>query len=181
MIETRRLVLRRLVQSDLQELDSLLGDKEVMKSSDDGPLNATEIRVWLDGHISGYKRNDGIEILAIETKSASKFIGYCGLTEYPDIDGLTEIENGYRLVRKFWGYGYATEAARAIRDYAFSKLHLPRLVALIEPVNKRSIGVAKKIGMTYEKDVVMEGYDHPDHLYTSFNIDKMQNERMQSD
>ena len=62
-----------------------------------------------------------------------------------------------------WGYGYATEAARAVRDYAFSELNLNRLVALIEPVNQRSIRVAEKLGMRYEKDVMLEGYDYPDY------------------
>jgi len=68
-------------------------------------------------------------------KSTSEFIGYCGLTLFPDIDGTAEIEIGYRLIRKFWGYGFATEATSAVRDYAFSELKLTRLVALIEPSN----------------------------------------------
>jgi RimJ/RimL family protein N-acetyltransferase len=166
MIETKRLILRRLVLSDHAALETLLGNDEVMESSDDGPLTTEQVGAWLQGHIKGYENNTGIEILAVDHRSTSEFIGYCGLTEYPDIDGLCEIEVGYRLMRKFWGYGYATEAACAIRDYAFSELNLPRLVALIEPVNKRSIGVARKLGMKLEKDVMMEGYDHPDHLYT---------------
>ena len=166
VIETERLLLRRLVLSDHVALDTLLGNQEVMKSSDDGLLNTEQVGAWLEGHIQGYENNTGIEILAIEDKFTSEFIGYCGLTEYPDIDGVHEIEVGYRLIRKFWGCGYATEAASAIRDYTFSELKLPRLVALIEPVNKRSICVARKLGMTLEKEVLMEGYDHPDHLYS---------------
>ena len=166
MIETERLLLRRLVLSDHVALDTLLGNQEVMESSDDGPLNTEQVGAWLEGHIQGYEKNTGIEILAIEGKSNAEFIGYCGLTEYPDINGVREIEVSYRLIWKFWGCGYATEAASAIREYAFSDLNLPRLVALIEPVNKRSIGVARKLGMTLEKEVLMEGYDHPDHLYS---------------
>lgn len=166
MIETKRLRLRRLVTSDYAVLDELLGDEEVMASSDNGPLNTDEVRAWLKAHIVEYKKKSGIEILAIEIKSNFEFIGYCGLTPYPDIGGLVEVEIGYRLIRKSWGFGYATEAASAIRDYAFSQLDLPRLVALIEPGNRRSIDVARKLGMEHEKDVVMKGYDHPDHLYS---------------
>lgn len=169
MIETERLVLRRLVVSDHEAFDALFADEEVMESSDNGPLNTREVGVWLNGQIESYKKNSGIEILAVEIKSTSEVIGYCGLTQFRDIDGLAEIEIGYRLIRKFWGCGYATEAASAIRDHAFSELNLSRLVALIEPVNKRSIGVAKKLGMNYEKEAMMEGYDHPDHLYTMYN------------
>jgi len=169
MIETKRLLLRRLVISDHEALDTLFANEEVMESSNDGPLNTKEVGVWLKSQIEGYQECCGIEIMAVEIRSTSEVIGYCGLTKSPDIDGATEIEIGYRLIRKFWGHGYATEAASAVRDYAFSELALPRLVALVEPVNRQSIAVARKLGMTYEKDVMMEGYDHPDHLYSIDN------------
>ncbi len=84
----------------------------------------------------------------------------------PDIDGVAEFEIGYRLIRSVWGNGYATEAAIAVRDHAFTVLNLTRLVALIEPVNNRSIRVAEKLGMKYEKDVFLPDYDHADHLYS---------------
>lgn len=169
MIETERLRLRQLTISDHAAFDTLFSDEEVMKSSDDGPLDTNEVGVWMKRQIDVYEKNNGVEMLAIETKSTSEVIGYCGLTQFRDIGGLPEVEIGYRLTRKFWGYGYATKAACAVRDYAFSALNLPRLVALIEPINERSIRVARKLGMNCEKEVMMEGYDHPDHLYTMLN------------
>ena len=169
MIETERLTLRRLVISDQQAFDTLFAGEEVMESSDDGPLTTKQVGVWLKHQIAVYEKNSGVELLAVEIKSTSELIGYCGLTQFRDIGGLPEVEVGYRLIRKFWGYGYASEAARAVRNYAFSELNLPRLVALIEPVNQRSVRVAKKLGMTCEKEVMMEGYDHPDHLYVMYN------------
>ena len=169
MIETKRLILRRLVIADHEALDTLFADEKVMESSNDGPLNTKEVGAWLNDQIEGYQKKSGIDILAVELRSTSEIVGYCGLIKSPDIDGTTEIEVGYRLIRKFWGYGYATEAASAVRDYAFSELDLPRLVALIEPVNRRSVAVARKLGMTYEKKIMMEGYDHPDHLYSIDN------------
>jgi RimJ/RimL family protein N-acetyltransferase len=165
MIETERLLLRRLVVSDGEALNTLFADVEVMGSSVDGTLSPDEVGAWLDGQIDGYRAESGIEILAVEVRSTSEVIGYCGLTRYPDIDGSPEIEIGYRLIRKFWDHGYATEAASAVRDQAFSKLNLPRLIALIEPGNVRSIRVARKLGMRFEKAVMMEGYDYPAHLY----------------
>lgn len=167
-IETKRLRLRPLQISDHKSLDALLGDREVMEFSDDGPLDTDKVGIWLRTQIEEYKTDSGIKILAVENKSTSVFIGYCGLTLFSDVDGSAEIEIGYRLIRKFWGYGYATEAASAIRDYGFSELKLDRLVAFIEPVNRRSIRVAEKLGMTYEKEVMLEGYDYPDHLYSIF-------------
>jgi RimJ/RimL family protein N-acetyltransferase len=166
MIETKRLSLRRLAESDHGALDTLFGDEEVMESSVDGTLSTEEVGAWLKEQIDGYVEADGVEILAVEVTSTSEVIGYCGLTRYPAIDGTTEIEIGYRLKRECWGLGYATEAASAVRDYAFTKLKLPRLVALIEPGNTRSVRVAEKLGMRFEKEVMMQGFDHPDHLYT---------------
>ncbi|MBE2270717.1 MAG: GNAT family N-acetyltransferase, partial [Anaerolinea sp.] len=55
--------------------------------------------------------------------------------------------------------------ARAVRDYSFDVLGLSRLIALIDPQNKASIRVAEKIGMRYEKDAMLAGYTHPDHVY----------------
>jgi RimJ/RimL family protein N-acetyltransferase len=68
-----------------------------------------------------------------------------------------EIEVGYRLARAFWGRGLATEAAEAVRDYAFRVLALPRLVAIIDPRNRPSIRVAEKTGLWYEKEVLFRG------------------------
>ncbi|MEM7563239.1 MAG: GNAT family N-acetyltransferase [Pseudomonadota bacterium] len=169
MIETKRLILRQFMLRDLEALKILLGDNEVMESSVDGPLDSAQIEAWLSEQFAGYKNGDGIEVLAVVNKSTTELIGYCGLFRFSDIDGANEIEVGYRLIRSAWGRGFATEAAIAIRDYAFSDLNLPRLIALIEPVNSRSIRVAEKLGMAYEKDVMLEDYDYPDHLYSIGN------------
>jgi len=92
-------------------------------------------------------------------------IGYCGLFFFPDVNGQSEVELGYRLAKSAWGQGYATESARAVRDYAFATLGLKRLIAMIDPSNLASIKVAQKIGMQYEKDVIFAGYTHPDLVY----------------
>jgi RimJ/RimL family protein N-acetyltransferase len=92
-------------------------------------------------------------------------IGYCGLSRFPGRCAAGDTEIGFRLARPFWGRGFATEAARAVRDHAFDTLALPRLIAIIDPGNLASIRVAEKIGMRYEKDVSFEGYTHPDRLY----------------
>jgi len=84
---------------------------------------------------------------------------------FPDINGQAEVEIGYRLARSTWDQGYATEAAKAVCDYAFTMLGIKRLIAMIDPSNVSSIRVAEKIGMHYEKDVMLEGYSHPDHVY----------------
>ncbi|MEM7257531.1 MAG: GNAT family N-acetyltransferase [Pseudomonadota bacterium] len=164
IIETERLRLRSFALSDYEALCVLFADSEVMKSSMSGTKTSEEVSAWLIEQVE--RRGDGIELQAVERKDSTCVIGYCGLSEFSNTDGKVEIQIGYRLIRQYWGNGYATEAAGVVRDFAFTVLSVNRLVALIEPINVRSIAVARKIGMVYEKEVLLEGYDHPDHLYS---------------
>ena len=142
-----------------------------MESSVDGPLSEHQIEKWLEQQLETYRSEQGIEVLAVIERNTSELIGYCGLFHFPNIDGKSEIEIGYRFMQDSWGNGYATDAATSIRDYAFSNLNLSRLIALIEPANARSIRVAEKLGMKFEKEVLLEEYDYPDYLYSMDNPD----------
>lgn len=169
MIETGRLEIRPLKHSDNKPLSLLFADSEVMEFSDNGTKTMMEVIDWVGSVVERSRTSNGVDLFAVDYKKTSALIGYCGLTLYPDIEANPEIEIGYRLIKKYWGHGFATEAASAVRDYAFCELKLPRLVALIEPTNMRSIRVANKIGMSFEKEVMLENYDHPDHLYSIEN------------
>ncbi len=80
-----------------------------------------------------------------------------------EVDAKTELEIGYMFLRKFWGNGFATEAASATRDYAFQRLGSKRVISLIDPANTRSIRVAEKVGMRLEKEV--RKWDKLIHVY----------------
>jgi RimJ/RimL family protein N-acetyltransferase len=73
------------------------------------------------------------------------------------------IETERLLLRKHWGLGYATEAAAALRDWAFAERGLIRLISLIRPENVQSVRVAERIGELHERDIVVRG--HPTKLY----------------
>jgi hypothetical protein len=79
----------------------------------------------------------------------------CGIL-VQDVEGATEHEIAYLLGSGWWGKGYATEAAAAIRDHARSELGLDRLISLIDPGNVASQAVARRIGMHHERDLVFE-------------------------
>lgn len=168
--QTERLLLRPLDMSDITEMCQVLCDPEVMLFSG-GVKPGKGVSEWLKGCIENYS-NFGFGLWAVVEKETKGAIGYCGLTKLPEIDGHPEIEIGFRLARNFWSRGYATEAAVAVRNYAFHALSLHRLIALIDPENTSSIRVVDKLGMHYEKDVMLSGYDHPDHLFAMHQRDR---------
>ena len=92
-------------------------------------------------------------------RESGAFLGRCGLTNW-EIEGQDELEVGYGLVYAAWGQGYATEAARAVRDYALGQLGKRRLIALVVYENERSASVARKLGMSHERDVEWHGRTH---------------------
>ncbi len=162
--ETDRLILREFESKHAESLYDLLEDKEVMRFST-GTLSKEATDRWLESQIENYSKL-GFGLWAVIKKEDAKFIGYCGLVDFPSIEGKREIELAYRFLRQFWNFGYATEAAIAVRGYAFETLRINRLVSLIDPNNIASINVANKTGMTYEKDVMLKDYDYPDRMYS---------------
>ena len=167
MIDTERLTLRPLRTDDKSDLLKVFGDKEVMKFSDDGlPQKPAWIAQWIKKALANYDKTGHAVYVVIEKRSG-EILGYCGLFDYEDIDGKPEVEVGYRLSKDSWGKGYATEAVSKLLEYAHSDLGLTRIIAMIDPQNIASQKVAEKADMKYEKDIMLEGYDHPDLLYVS--------------
>lgn len=167
---TERLLLRPFAAPDLTALRPILGDAEVMRFGP-GAQPPASIQTWLHDCLAAYDRF-GYGPWAVVELRQHRLIGYCGLFYFPDINRQPETEIGYRLARTAWGQGYATEAALAVREYAFTTLGLPRLVALIDPQNSASIRVAAKLGMQHEQDVLFEGYTHPDRVYAVAHPDR---------
>ena len=92
-------------------------------------------------------------------RDTDQLIGDCGCT-LQEVEGRNEIEVGYHVRRDLWGKGYATEAAQACMEYAFTKLGVKRVISMIRPENAPSRRVAEKNGLTCEKVVFWRGYEH---------------------
>jgi ribosomal-protein-alanine N-acetyltransferase len=164
VLETERLTLRWFQMSDFDALLQIFGDAEVMHFGY-GVQTREWIQNWLRQRVDDDEHNR-TTVWAVIEKASARVIGYCGLFYFPDIGGKPETEIGYRFNRQSWGLGYATEAARAVCDYAFHTLGLARLIAMIDPHNTTSVRVAEKLGMRYVKDIMFEGYTHPDMVYS---------------
>jgi RimJ/RimL family protein N-acetyltransferase len=155
VIRTDRLVLRPFVLDDLDALAEVLSDPEVMRYVGAGEARGrtrAETEKTLRTLIADYGRwGHGLLAVTTSEENRGRPIGWCGLIRW-DLDGQTEVEVAYVLGRAYWGKGYGTEAAAAVRDYGLRGLGRRRLVSLIYPENLASIRVAEKNGMAYERD-----------------------------
>lgn len=145
-LTTPRLLLRAYRTDDLPRYASLNADPEVAKYLG-GPIarqESDDIADWAQALHSA----EGIGLLAVERRADGAFLGMCGLHHldwYPD-----DIEIGWRLAHKYWGHGYATEAANAWLTHAFTVLDLPRVISVTDAPNTRSIAVMRRLGMTVD-------------------------------
>ena len=88
-------------------------------------------------------------------KKTGKMVGQCGLL-IQKIEGETRLEIGYSILPQYWGKGYATEAAKKHRDFAFENNYWPNLISAVHVDNIASEKVALKNGMILEKTVKLE-------------------------
>jgi RimJ/RimL family protein N-acetyltransferase len=150
VLESPRLSLREFQLEDLDALAAILSDREAMRYY---PMSFDRAAVadWIQRNRTRYA-NDGYGLWAMILKSTCELIGDCGLVRQ-SVDAVDEIEIGYHVRGDLWNQGYASEAARACRDFGFANLEVDRLISLIRPENIASRRVAEKNGMTVWKEV----------------------------
>ncbi len=152
VLETERLTLRRLVPEDAADMYRIYGDPQTMRFMGDPPASVAAERENIRAHIANHYERHGVGLWATLLRESGRLIGRCGLMR-KQIDGAAEIEIAYLLERGHWGRGLATEAARAVLAYGFTRCACRRIVAVIHPLNTASLRVAEKIGMRYEREV----------------------------
>ena len=154
ILETERLILRPFRGSDLEAYAALCADPEVMKylNAAGSPLSRADAWRQMAMYL-GHWELRGFGTWAVAEKATEEFVGRVGL-HYPE--GWPDRELGWTLARKFWGKGYASEAARAAIAHAFGTLGWTHLVSLIHPGNHRSARIAERLGYRVdgEADVV---------------------------
>jgi len=157
-LETPRLNLRMMKLSDLDDLLKIFGDPKVMASFNTNPFEREQMEGWVQRNLA-HQEKHGYGLFSVILKSNDILIGNCGL-EHMEVDGELATELGYDFRSDYWNQGYATEAAMAVRDYAFNELSLPSLISLIRTGNQASRRVSEKIGMQLidEMEVNSIGY-----------------------
>jgi RimJ/RimL family protein N-acetyltransferase len=164
VLTTERLLLRLPEPTDAEALHRAYRDAEVMRYVGDGkPFTFEQTRATVERFRERW-RVDGFGALVVERADGGGLIGEVDLLAWDratwaygfrsELGSETELEVGWTLARDAWGRGYATEAAIALRDWAFDELKPPRLISMIFPANVRSQRVAAKIGERFDREIV---------------------------
>jgi RimJ/RimL family protein N-acetyltransferase len=156
-LETPRTFMREILGNDFDFLLRMTSDAEVMRYYP-RPYTERDVRDFIDRMRARY-RDDGCGLWLLVDRESGEPLGRVGLMRMP-VNGVDEFEVGYMVHRPFWRRGLASEAALAVRDYAFQERKLPRVVSLIRPENDPSQGVARKMGMEVAGRTEMAGFEH---------------------
>jgi len=151
VLETGRLVLRRIVTEDAGILLELLNEPSFLQYvGDKGVRTLDDARTYvLEGPVASYERF-GFGLYMVELKESGAPIGICGMLKR---DSLPDVDIGFAFFPRFWSKGYAFESASAVLKYANTILGIRRIVAVTQPDNARSIGVLERLGMRFERRV----------------------------
>jgi len=162
ILQTDRLILRKICKKDLPDLLRLHSDPVVQKYTGQEPVRSLlEIEEGMKENVLKDYQKYGFGRWAVILSSSGQFTGWAGLKYLPE---FKEVDLGYRLLPEFWNKGIATEASMAILNYGFETLELKKIIAIAMVENIASIRVMEKVGMTlYKKAPYEEGT--PDDLW----------------
>jgi [ribosomal protein S5]-alanine N-acetyltransferase len=150
-LESNRLSTRFLTTKDILIWTNFFKDKEAVELFPTLGLtsNRDRARHWIHKQLKRYKENS-FGLQALIDKKTNEFIGQSGIMKQ-EVDGITEIEVGYHIFKKFWGQGYAPEAAKLFINYAFENKLADSVISIIDIRNIKSQIVADKNGLKREK------------------------------
>lgn len=157
VIETDRLILRPWLDGDEAPFAAMSADAEVMLHL--LALASPEaVKGWIERQRTHFAVH-GFCLWAVESRASGEFMGAAGLLKVGyDAPFTPAVEVGWRLARRFWGRGYAPEAASAAVGFGFEQVGLREIVANAAPANLKSRRVMEKLGMSHDP---ADDFDHP--------------------
>jgi RimJ/RimL family protein N-acetyltransferase len=150
---TERLVLRPWRDDDVEPFAAMSADPEVMEHYP-AVLSRAETYASIQ-RIRAHFAREGFGLWALEAPGTAPFVGFTGLAR-PGFIPVVEV--GWRLARRYWGRGYATEAGRAAVAFGFADLALDEIVAFVVPGNLKSQRVMVRLGMLRDPSA---DFEHP--------------------
>ncbi|OYU56823.1 MAG: GNAT family N-acetyltransferase [Chitinophagaceae bacterium BSSC1] len=161
-IETERFILREILLTDIDGMFELDSDPDVHKYLGNQPVTEKEQLVNVINFIRQQYLDNGIGRWAIIDKKTKDFIGWTGLKFVSDLTNNHKnyYDLGYRLIKKYWGKGIASETAIAMLKYAFEHLQAEEVYAMADCNNDGSNKVLKKVGLNCIEKFYLEGIEH---------------------
>jgi ribosomal-protein-alanine N-acetyltransferase len=158
-LESKRLKTRFLTAEDIITWADFFNDDEAVEymSSFLRTSNEETAKFWIGKQMTRYKENY-FGLQALIDKRTNEFVGQCGLLKQ-EVDGQDETEVGYHMFKKYWGQGFAPEAAKLFIEYAFANNLADSVISIIDIRNIRSQIVADKNGLQREKQTRWSGID----------------------
>ena len=168
VLETERLLLRRLALDDAAFILDLLNEPSFLRYIGDKGVRSLEDarRYILEGPMASYERF-GFGLYRVEMKDSGVPMGICGLIKRDELD---DVDVGFAFLPKFWLQGYAFESTSAVIAYGSRSLGLRRIVAVTQSDNYGSIKTLEKVGLTFEK-MVRFSEDAPEIQLFAIDID----------
>ena len=149
LLATERLLLREYEPADFDALYPVLSDPETMAHYP-APFDAERVKGWIRWNCENY-RDHGFGLWAVVLQETGQLIGDCGIT-LQTIDGKKLPEIGYHIRKDHWRKGYGSEAAKAVRDWAFRNTDYDALYSYMKHTNTASRATAEALGMAFLKE-----------------------------
>ena len=150
VLETERLVLRRLATSDAAFILELLNEPSFLRYvGDKGVRTLDDARIYVENTPLASYQKHGFGMYLTSLKDGTP-IGICGLVKR---DTLLDVDLGFAFLPEYWSQGYAFESATAVLGHAKKDFGLTRIVAIVNPDNHRSITLLERLGLMFERAV----------------------------
>jgi len=165
VLETERLVLRRLSFDDAEFILDLLNQPSFLRYIGDKGVRNTEeaINYIQTGPVASYEQH-GFGLYLVQLKETGAAIGICGLLKR---DTLPDVDIGFAFLPAYWSRGYALESAEAVMKYGQEKFGLQRIVAITSLENESSIKLIEKLGMKFERLIKLGDDQREVRLFSS--------------
>jgi ribosomal-protein-alanine N-acetyltransferase len=150
-IETERLILRNFLPRDVEGIYELDAHPEVHRYLGNKPITSMQQAHDYIANVTAQYKDNGIGRWAAIEKSTGDFIGWAGLKHitYEENGHINFYDVGYRLIPRYWGKGYATEAAKAALEYGFNTLGLNEIIGMCHEHNTASRRALEKCGLRF--------------------------------
>lgn len=157
ILETERLTIRHVVTADAAFIVELVNEPAYIANiADQGVRSVDDARTYIAERLTASYERYGFGLFGVALRDSAELIGVCGLIKRKT---LGDVDIGYAFLERYWGNGYAVEAAAAVLAYGRDVIGLKRIIAITAPDNVASANLLRKIGLHYEKTYQLTGYE----------------------